>query len=150
MSNKICSECGRSNERVRLKKKYNQVLCEVCYKTFNTNPIKYIPPHGEVHQDIEGKIICHICGRSYNKLGAHIIQKHKISIDRYKEMFELNRSQSLTSKALREVFKNNKNTDNVIIHRKTFKKGHKSSKKPRRLQYKKNRLGKKYNMKKGE
>lgn len=142
---KICEECGRQNERVRLKKKYDKVLCETCYKTFNNNPVKYIPPAGEVHKDVEGKIICHICGRSYNKLGAHIIQKHKITADKYREMFELNRNQSLTSEPLREVYRKNKNIEKIHIHRITFKKGHTNSKKPRRLQARKNRIGMKYN-----
>lgn len=139
-----CEECGRQNERVRLKKKYNKILCDTCYKTFNENPIKYIPPAGEVHKDIEGKIICHVCGRSYNKLGAHIVQKHKISVDKYKEVYELNRSQSLTSDPLIEVFRRNKNINNIGLYRITFKRGHTNSKKPRRLQAKKNRLGMKY------
>lgn len=146
-TDKICEECGRQNSRVRLKSKYNKVLCETCYKTFNTNPIKYIPPAGEVHKDIEGKIICHICGRSYNKLGAHIVQKHKITVDKYKELYGLNRKQSLVSEELLKVYKNNKNTKNIDLYRKTFKKGHKASKKPRRLQAIKNRLGMKYNKK---
>lgn len=142
---KVCEECGRQNIRVRLKQKYDKVLCETCYKTFNENPIKYIPPIGEVHKDIEGKIICHICGRSYNKLGAHIVQKHKINTNKYKEKFELNRGQSLVSEPLREKYKDNKNIENIDKYRITFKKGHKCSEKPRRLQARKNRIGKKYN-----
>lgn len=142
---KTCVECGRRNERVRLKKKYDKILCDVCYKTYKNNPVKYIPPHGEVHKDIEGKIICHICGRSYNKLGAHIVQRHKITVDKYRELFELNRKQSLTSEPLKIKYRNNKNIENIDKYRITFKKGHKCSKKPRRLQAIKNRIGKKYN-----
>lgn len=139
-----CEDCGRINHRVRRYDAFDAILCESCFKTYRDNPVKYIPPKGEIHKDNEGKLICHICGRSYNKLSTHIIYKHKISIDEYKETFGLNRTAKLTSKQLQEKFKNNPTVD-ISTVRIPFKKGHTVTKgKEKRLQAIKNRTGLKY------
>ena len=132
---KICKECGRRNSRVRFKKKFKKTLCETCYKTYKDNPVKYIPPAGEIHFDSEGKLICHICGRSYDKLTIHILCKHKLGSSEYKEKFQLNRTQSLVSEKLKEVYRKNKNLENIHLYRKPLGKGNNNAKKPRRLQY---------------
>lgn len=147
MNTRRCVECGKMNKSVRLVKEFEKILCETCYKTYKYNPVKYIPPNGEIHYDDEGKVICHICGRSYDKLTIHLLGRHKISQEKYKEMFELNRGQSLISKKLLEVYKKNKNTANIYKYRVTFKKGHKNAQKPKRLQCRKNRTGMTYNSK---
>ena len=96
-----------------------------------------LPPKGEVWFDSQGKIKCHICGKSFNKLSSHIIQVHNMNSVEYKEIFELNRGQKLTSKAMCEYFRNRERQDITKHSYKTqFKDGHKSPKKgkPARLQ----------------
>ena len=88
------------------------------------------PPKGEVWYDQNGKIICHICGKSFNKLSSHIVQVHNINSNEYKEMFELKRGQKLTSKAMEEYFRNKPRTDITKHSSKTkFKNGHISPRK---------------------
>ena len=93
-----------------------------------------LAPKGEIWYDKDGKIKCHICGRSFNKLSSHIVQVHNISSSEYKEMFELNKGQKLTSKAMEEYFRNKPRTDITKHSSKTrFKKGHKSARKGDRV-----------------
>lgn len=142
-----CSDCGRSNSRTKYFKEFNTVLCDTCIRTWRNNPIKYIPPAGEIHTDDEGKLICHICGRSYDKLTSHIKGKHKISEHEYKERFGLNRTCRLTSEKLQETFRNNPTVD-ILSVRVQFKKGHTVTKgKTKRLQTIKNRTGLTYKTK---
>lgn len=137
-----CQDCKRQNKRVRFVKEFNMNLCDSCYKTYINNPIKYIPPDGEIHYDDEGKVICHECGRSYHKLSTHLIGKHKISPKEYKKKHGLNNGAKLTSKSLQEKFKDNPRVDITKI-RKPFKKGHMVNKGvPKSLQARKNRMRK--------
>lgn len=144
-----CDDCGRKNHRVKYYDDFEAKLCQSCFRTWRDNPVKYIPPVGEIHFDDEGKLICHICGRSYHKLGAHIKQKHDISTDKYKEKFGLNRGAKLTSKSVQDVFrKNTANLENLTKNRIPFKKGHSASKgQKRRLQTIKDRTGTHYKTK---
>lgn len=48
------------------------------------------PAFGRVEHDAEGKPICHICGKSFHKLLAHVWQKHGMTAKEYKETFGLN------------------------------------------------------------
>lgn len=89
-----------------------------------------LPPKGEVWYDDKDKIICHICGKSFNKLSTHIIQAHNITSGKYKEMFELNKTQKLTSKSMEEYFRNKPRTDITKHSLETrFKNGHTSCRK---------------------
>lgn len=144
----VCQDCGRSNKRTKYFKEFETILCDSCIKTWRNNPVKYIPPIGEMHFDEEGKLICHICGRSYDKLASHIRGKHRISEKEYKERFGLNRTYRLTSEKIKEMFRDNPSV-NIKDIRVPFKKGHCLAKgKTKRLQTIKNRTGVKYNMNK--
>lgn len=80
-----CSECGKiiSNRR------YGG-LCQGCYKYFkNGGKIHDIPAAGTIAYDDQGKIICHICGKSFVRLGSHAKESHGMTIDEYKERFGL-------------------------------------------------------------
>lgn len=46
----------------------------------------------------EGKIICNLCGKAFNRLGWHINFKHNISAKEYKKMYGLNVGTPLISK----------------------------------------------------
>ena len=88
------------------------------------------PPNGEVWYDKDGKIVCHICGKSFNKLSSHIVQAHSINSNEYKEMFELKRGQKLTSKSMEEYFRNKTRVDiTKHSHKTRFKDGNKSPRK---------------------
>ena len=89
----ICKACGKlAQDRtgVHSSVEYPGGLCQGCYKYFHNGGVVYpIPPKGVVAKDDNGKIICHICGRSYNRLGSHIKESHQMTIKEYKEEFGL-------------------------------------------------------------
>lgn len=51
--------------------------------------INAIPPPGVIMKDKRGYVICHICGRSYSRLGSHVRESHSMTIHEYKERFGL-------------------------------------------------------------
>ncbi len=57
------------------------------------------PQYGTIgiltYDAIEDKVQCHICGRWFRGLNAHIWQGHRWTMDDYREEYGLNRNQSL-------------------------------------------------------
>jgi hypothetical protein len=53
-----------------------------------------------VNKNRDNNLMCKICGREYVFLGSHICQSHNISVDEYREKFELNRNTPLCSAEL--------------------------------------------------
>jgi len=51
------------------------------------------------------KVQCHLCGRWYGHLGAHVSRTHKQPIDEYKENFGLNRTTGLIGETLAAIRK---------------------------------------------
>lgn len=47
--------------------------------------------------DGDNKVYCGLCGKGFAWLGNHIIQSHHLSLDEYRERFNLNRTQPLCS-----------------------------------------------------
>lgn len=79
-----CRECGKPTS-----KSYSG-MCQGCYKYFHEGgKVHTLPPPGRIEHDSEGKVICHICGRSYTRLGSHIRESHNLTIAEYKEQFGL-------------------------------------------------------------
>lgn len=78
---------------------------------------------GKLHYDEDGKIICHICGRSFHSLDMHINMSHDITVSDYKKEFGLNNSTGLRSEhvknKLRQAVKENyeKVVTNNLIER---------------------------------
>lgn len=77
-------------------------------------PLKDIPKkvgfgyYGTLLGSIDGETVqCHICGKMYGELQAHVRQTHRISADKYREKFDLTYQTSLISEAVRERRKNN-------------------------------------------
>ena len=65
----FCSQCGKTITG----RKYGG-LCQGCYKYFkNGGKIHSIPAAGTIAYDDQGKVICHICGKSFVRLGSHRI-----------------------------------------------------------------------------
>jgi len=62
--------------------------------------------YGEVgvltYDEIEDKVQCHICGKWFRGLSAHVWQTHGWSADDYREEFGLNRGQSLVCEGTRQ------------------------------------------------
>lgn len=87
-----CSACGKS-----IKKSYSG-YCQGCYNYFvrDGGTIHPIPQKGRIEYDPDGKIICHICGRSYTRLGSHVRESHSMTIDTYKDFFGLCRTAKTT------------------------------------------------------
>lgn len=85
----------------------NTQLCQKCYTYFVLEEEKVypIPPKGEVHHTEKGKIICHICGKAFYKLGNHIYYSHHITAKEYKEEFELRYNIKLTSQEYQKVMR---------------------------------------------
>ena len=82
---KVCKECGKIIEG----KSYSGD-CQGCYHYFrNGGTVNPLAEHGRIKHDATGKVICHICGRAYTRLGSHVKESHGITIEEYKEEFGL-------------------------------------------------------------
>lgn len=91
-----CPQCGKS-----IPNRHYGGLCQGCYKYFkNGGKIHDIPAAGTIAYDEQGKVICHICGKSFVRLGSHIKENHEMTIDEYKERFGLCKRTKTTEKAI--------------------------------------------------
>lgn len=81
----ICQSCGKKIDG----KSYNG-MCQACYKYFRDGGTINTPSeHGKIEYDVNGKVICHICGKAYKRLGTHVKESHGMTIAEYKEEFGL-------------------------------------------------------------
>lgn len=68
------------------------------------NKINYLespqkhPHYGEIQYDVNGDPVCHICGKSFPKLCAHIWNGHRIKAKDYKKTFGLDVKKGICSK----------------------------------------------------
>lgn len=96
----ICKLCGKE-----ISKTYKGI-CHSCYIYFkNGGKVYNLPQNGIVAFDDDGKCICHICGRSFVKLGNHIKESHNMTIDEYKEKFGLCRNARTTQQIYHETMR---------------------------------------------
>ena len=77
-----------------------------------------LPGPGEIMFDSDGKVICHICGKSFNKVLAHVWQKHGLSAKEYKIKFGLNTTKGIVSESTREKCQKavRDNFDKVVVN----------------------------------
>ena len=76
-----CPQCGKP-----ILNRHYGGLCQGCYKYFKSGgTIHSIPVAGTIAYDDQGKIICHICGKSFVRLGSHIKESHGLTIAEYKD-----------------------------------------------------------------
>lgn len=81
---KSCYKCGKE-----IDKSYSG-LCQGCYNYYkNGGTDNPIPDKGRIEYDSNGRVICHICGRAYVRLGSHVKETHHLTIEEYKKEFEL-------------------------------------------------------------
>jgi hypothetical protein len=51
-------------------------------------------PYGRL-EIVDGRVVCHVCGRAFGHLGAHVAWTHDMSADEYRKKFGLNRGTGL-------------------------------------------------------
>lgn len=123
---KYCQECG-SNNKVSYSEDFNQDLCPICLKMNIEHPVNTLPPVGEIRYDLDGRPICHICGRAYNKLMQHARLKHGLSALEYKKSFGLNVSKGIIATRTAEILRSyvDKNYE-VVVENNLLKNGRKT------------------------
>lgn len=131
----ICKECGKHTNDTR----YGG-MCQSCYKYFRDGgTINPIPEHGKIEYDVNGKVICHICGRAYTRLGSHIKESHNMTTKEYKEKYGLCARTKTTAEDYSTVMRNhayNHNMDKQLTEsgKKTrFKKGDNTARKNKQV-----------------
>lgn len=112
---KVCKECGKIIED----KSYSG-MCQGCYNYFRKGgTVNPLPAHGRIKHDATGKVICHICGRAYTRLGSHVKESHDMTIEEYKEKFGLCKRAKTTegcySKTMRNHAMNNNMNERLLI-----------------------------------
>lgn len=81
---KQCQLCGGNNTTTGR-------YCNTCYGYLKKHPEgRYpLPALGTIQYTANGDVICHICGEAQRKLGSHIIQRHHLSQNEYRDKFQL-------------------------------------------------------------
>lgn len=100
----ICNICNKD-----VNKRFVKGMCITCYgrlKLDSKRPVYELPKKGEVEYSPDGLVICHICGRAYKKLMAHVWQVHGIYEKDYKKEFGLNISRGLICDETKEKLQN--------------------------------------------
>lgn len=65
------------------------------------------PRYGDIIYDENGMVVCHICGKSYNKLGAHTWNGHRLRAREYRKMFGLDVTKGICTQELKAVLQEN-------------------------------------------
>lgn len=110
----FCKECGKFTDRSYAG------MCQGCYNYFkNGGTVNPLPEHGRIKYDEDGKVICHICGRAYTRLGSHVRESHDMTIEEYKNEFGLCKrtktTESSYSRMMHNYAKENKFDEKLII-----------------------------------
>ena len=119
---KKCQICGGNNTTTGR-------YCNTCYSYLRKHPEgRYpLPPKGVIHCAFNGDVICHICGEAHRKLGNHISNRHHMSQNEYRDMFELYHNTKLSNyeyiKNMSQI--NNKYRD-IVVKENLIKRGEKT------------------------
>lgn len=99
----ICPSCNNAF----VSKRYPNGYCQRCYNYFRTGGSVYpIPAKGIIAKDEQGKIICHVCGKSFKVVGDHVRLAHNMTIKEYKEEFGICNNTHLTESDYHNKMKN--------------------------------------------
>lgn len=124
-----CSYCERTSESHKIinSKEYG-MLCDRCYQRERNNPIRYEQPkYGEVSYSPEGKPICHICCKAYDKVLSHVWQVHKLSAREYKRDFGLDVIKGIMSEESTEIARQrNKENYDLVVEENLLRRGEES------------------------
>lgn len=109
-----CKKCGKHTDRSYVG------MCQGCYNYFRKGGVEHrLPDPGRIEYDENGKVICHICGRAYARLGSHVKESHDMTIETYKKQFGLCKRAKTTeesySKMMRDYAKENKMDERLIV-----------------------------------
>ena len=103
-----CRECGKEIAR-----SYSG-LCQGCYHYFrHGGTINPIPEKGTISYDVNGKVVCHICGRAYTRLGSHVKESHNMTIEEYKEEFGLCKRAKTTESSYSKIMSKHAKINNM-------------------------------------
>ena len=74
------------------------------------------PHYGEVIKNPDGTLVCHICGKSFRKLGSHVYMSHDMTSREYKIMYGLDVQKGLITDEHRDTLHdlNSKHFDLVV------------------------------------
>lgn len=104
---KKCNLCGDTQSKRYINNKKHGLLCMKCYQRERKNPTVYTKPnYGEIKLNEDGKPICHICGKAYNKLLTHVWQIHGLSAREYKKEFGLDVIKGIMSEESTKIASN--------------------------------------------
>lgn len=116
-----CDLCG-GTKKVYKNKRYKKCLCESCRNEIHNNggellEVHELPKFGEVSYDKDGKVICHICGKAYDKVVSHVYYKHGMIAREYKRKFGLDVGKGLCSEETKEILRGHVKTyyDSVVM-----------------------------------
>lgn len=89
-------------------KYHSSHICQSCCTYLRNHPEGFyeLPPKGEVYYAPNGDVICHICGQAHRKLGSHIVLKHKMTQQEYRDEFKLYHNTRLSNKDYIKKMKN--------------------------------------------
>lgn len=107
-----CKSCGEKSNRIIIG------LCDKCYQRKRRSPkINPLPKKGEIAYTEDGKPICHICGKGYDKLMSHVYQTHEITARDYKIEFGLDLNQGIMSEESKEKARKavEENYDSIVV-----------------------------------
>ena len=73
--------------------------------------------YGLVEKTTDGRLVCHICGKPFTKLGSHVVQKHGITSREYKEMYGLDVLKGLITDEHKQHLRTNnlRNYQKVVV-----------------------------------
>jgi len=67
-------------------------LCPDCAKYFEEGgTVNPLPDSGEITHDDRGFVVCHICGKAFEKLGQHLKDAHSVTVKEYTERFDIDK-----------------------------------------------------------
>lgn len=98
------------NKWNEIKQKVNDWICDaisdINNSQINRNNIlnepekKTIVKKEKESESLEGKIVCKICNRGFDKIGWHIIREHNMSVEQYKLLYDVQETVSEKNKEL--------------------------------------------------
>jgi len=100
-----CILCGVTQEEKRIIKSKNGLLCATCYQREINSTIYKLPNFGEIDFNEDGKPVCHICGKAYNKVLSHVWQIHSINEKEYKKKYGLELYNGIMSESSKRIAK---------------------------------------------
>lgn len=110
----ICKYCNEEVNQYYIK---STEICQSCYNYYRDGGrIHGGTKKGTLSLTEDGNPICHICGQAHINLSNHIVLKHKMRVEDYKEKYKLPQNLSLTSEAFRNTMRehNTKNYEVVV------------------------------------